>query len=696
MAGVGGLRVPGRAGIPLVVASVLLALLPGTTARAAGLQDRISGPDREGTAIALSQSAFASAPAAVLAVSSAPADALSAAPLAVAVGGPVLLNPTALLRADVAAEIERLGATTLYLMGGTAALSADVEDDLAARFPSADIVRLAGADRYETAALAADVVVSIWGVQRVLVALGDHPVPSRAWPDALGAGVLAGYAQRPILLVAPDRVPTATQAWVDGNEPSGVTVIGGTAAISAEIASSLGADERLGGTDRYDTARLVAEAASAHGADLDDLLLATGRNFPDGLAAGPAAVATGRGLLLVDGADLDGSPATRRFLDARSGSITGLTMVGGSAAVSRGTAMQAYTEVVGIDGLSLQTETIHSGGDTYMALGWVGTTMYAAERDGRLYRIDPGGGRTLALDIRNRVRTNGERGFLGFAFHPQDAGRLFVHYSRASDGATVLSEFTGAAEEVLVVQSQPASNHNGGDLHFGPDGLLYLALGDGGGSNDQYGHGQDTASRLGAVLRYDVSTPGVARPATGNPFIGTGGNDAIWAYGLRNPYRGLAWDTITGTLWLADVGQGDYEEVNAVPASAAGVNYGWSIREGAHCFRSASCTTTGLTDPVFEYATHVDGTCSVIGGAVLRGNDDVAPAGRYTLAALHGHYFFSDFCERTLRSFALRDGTVVELRDWLSLSGNPYAIAVHDGAVYVSTGDADHRVAVAP
>jgi glucose/arabinose dehydrogenase len=199
---------------------------------------------------------------------------------------------------------------------------------------------------------------------------------------------------------------------------------------------------------------------------------------------------------------------------------------------------------------------------------------------------------------------------------------------------------------------QPDSNHNGGQIAFGPDGMLHIAMGDGGGGGDPQNHGQTLSTLLGALLRIDVRTLPYAVPAD-NPFAGSvNERPEIWGYGLRNPWR-FSFDHTAGNIYIADVGQGQWEEVNAEPADDAAVNYGWRIMEGAHCYNASSCNQAGLTLPVHEYS-HAEG-CSVTGGYVYRGDD---------LAGLDGHYFYSDFCSGFLRSFRLAGGSATDHREW--------------------------------
>ncbi len=252
---------------------------------------------------------------------------------------------------------------------------------------------------------------------------------------------------------------------------------------------------------------------------------------------------------------------------------------------------------------------------------------------------------TVFLDIDDRVRAGGEQGLLGLAFHPDYAtnGRLFVHYT-GSDGRTVVSEFSRdgadplaadpASERVLLEESQPFGNHNGGKIAFGPDGRLYIGLGDGGSSNDPRGNGQDTSTLLGAVLRIDVDdVPSGADYGipSDNPFASGGGAPEIYAYGIRNPWK-FSFDAETGDLWLGDVGQGRWEEINRI---RRGGNYGWVRTEGPDCYRS-TCDLSDYEAPVFSYPhdNSDQGGFSITGGFVYRGSD---------VAGLAGAYLYADF-----------------------------------------------------
>ena len=271
--------------------------------------------------------------------------------------------------------------------------------------------------------------------------------------------------------------------------------------------------------------------------------------------------------------------------------------------------------------------------------------LFVVEQRGVIVAVSestPGEAATF-LDISDRVNRGGsEEGLLGLAFDPAFAenGRFFVYYSAAGPRRSVLSRFErlgdGAnpdSELVILEIEQPFRNHNGGMIAFGPDGHLYVALGDGGSAGDPRGNGQDPSTLLGSVLRIDVRNASEAQPYVAppdNPFASDGrGRPEVWAYGMRNPWR-FSFDRETGELWAGDVGQGEFEEIGIV---RAGANYGWNTMEGAHCFERSVCDQSGLTLPVAEYS-HAQG-CSVTGGYVYRGS---------AVPSLAGWYVYGDFC----------------------------------------------------
>ena len=271
----------------------------------------------------------------------------------------------------------------------------------------------------------------------------------------------------------------------------------------------------------------------------------------------------------------------------------------------------------------------------------------------------------IFLDISDRVSEEGkEEGLLGLAFDPHfsENGFFYVYYSAAGPRRSVLSRFSTRldnpnvasldSELVILEVEQPFRNHNGGQLAFGPEGFLYIGLGDGGQADDPMGNGQNEGSLLGSILRLDVdgaSENSRYRIPASNPFVGMyGARQEIWAYGLRNPWR-FSFDTATGQLWAGDVGQNLWEEINLI---RKGLNYGWNTMEGFHCFRpNTSCDEAGLEIPVFEYPNGMD--CSVIGGYVYRAT---------RLPDLYGVYLYADYCSGKIWGLRYDDGSVIEHR----------------------------------
>ncbi len=331
----------------------------------------------------------------------------------------------------------------------------------------------------------------------------------------------------------------------------------------------------------------------------------------------------------------------------------------------------ALTPVV--EGLTQPLHVTHAGDGS--------GRLFVVEKAGTIRVVDNG---TLAptpfLSITDRVGSSGsEQGLLSVAFPPDygSKGYFYVDYTDV-DGDTVVSRFhldnpdvaDPSSEQVILTVEQPYANHNGGQLAFGPEGYLYIGLGDGGSGGDPQGHGQNPATLLGNILRIDVEPhtvsfsvthrvycPLAISPAQGgnglayripptNPFTQTADyRDEIWAWGLRNPWR-FSFDRDTSDLYIGDVGQGAYEEIDYQPAaSTGGENYGWAIMEGTHCYPSAPCDATGLTLPVAEYG-HDQG-CSVTGGVVYRGPDP----------DLQGFYFYGDYCSGRIWGRVKENGT---------------------------------------
>lgn len=332
---------------------------------------------------------------------------------------------------------------------------------------------------------------------------------------------------------------------------------------------------------------------------------------------------------------------------------------------------------------SLRLERVFEGaGDfsepTNLAQPLAGGPLYLAERRGRLWvwtPDDPAGGGRRLLDWQGKIRSSSqEEGLLGLAFDPQFGrnGHFYLHYSASGPQRSVVARLTlrdgqvsDGSELILLEVAQPYPNHNGGQLAFGPDGQLYIALGDGGAAGDPHHHGQNPATLLGAILRLEVSqaTPETPyRIPADNPFAGfDGARGEIWAYGLRNPWR-FSFDRQTGQLWAGDVGQNAWEEVDLIER---GGNYGWAALEGNHCFRpAAGCVAEGRIAPVAEYPLG-GGVCSVIGGYVYRGP---------SIPALHGVYVYGDYCS----------GEIYGLRydyDGQRLTAGPQTLAATGGRI---------------
>lgn len=306
-------------------------------------------------------------------------------------------------------------------------------------------------------------------------------------------------------------------------------------------------------------------------------------------------------------------------------------------------------------------------------------TLYLAERAGTVHPFTGDAVGEPVVDVSGTTTVDSERGLLGIAFSAD--GREF--YTSYTDGAgdSVLAAYPvdgdgrvdGETQRTVMTVSQPRANHNGGDVRVGPDGLVYWALGDGGGGGDPDGAGQDLGTRLGALLRIDPQAADPYGVPSDNPFTDTdGARPEIWAYGLRNPWR-FAFDHDAGHLWIADVGQNTREEINRVPTDLAGANYGWNLMEGTLSF--AGDAPDDHVPPVHEYDTSRS-RCSITGGAVYRGS---------RIPELTGAYLFSDFCEGVVRAILVDgDGQVLDEANLLDTGGGIVAFVEDaDGELYV-------------
>jgi len=341
---------------------------------------------------------------------------------------------------------------------------------------------------------------------------------------------------------------------------------------------------------------------------------------------------------------------------------------------------------------------------------------YADREDSRLFVVQQNGliriiqdGNLLEepfLNIRDRVGAEAnEQGLLSVAFHPQytQNGYFYVNYTNLEFNTTV-SRFhvspdnpnlaDPASEEILLTVEQPYANHNGGLVKFGPDGYLYIGMGDGGSQGDPQNRAQNGRVLLGKILRIDVDASADSPygiPAS-NPFVADDNyRNEIWAVGVRNPWR-FSFDRETGDLFVADVGQNLWEEVNFRPmTSTGGENYGWNLLEGTHCYQRENCDTTGLILPVFEY-DHSQG-CAVTGGYVYRGQQ---------FPPLRGNYFLADYCTGFIwRLFPLADGTwdtakVLESGHIISsfgegANGELYIVDINNGIYQIQSVDAGNE-----
>ncbi|MGW0646333.1 PQQ-dependent sugar dehydrogenase [Streptomyces badius] len=306
-------------------------------------------------------------------------------------------------------------------------------------------------------------------------------------------------------------------------------------------------------------------------------------------------------------------------------------------------------------------------------------TVWIAERAGSVRVLDDSGLGEPVLDISDETTTDGERGLLGVAFD-KTFTHFYISYTDL-EGTSTIDEFAVEGGQLrtdtrrtVLTQTQPYANHNGGDIKFGPDGYLYIALGDGGSGGDPHGNGQELGTLLGKLLRIDPSGGDPYAIPADNPFVDdANAKGEIWAYGLRNPWR-FSFDAGTGDLLIGDVGQSDWEEIDRAPAdSEGGENYGWASMEGTHPFRGGT-EPANHVPPVYEYDRTGLG-CSVTGGFVYRGD---------ALPDLRGSYVFSDYCDGTLRTLQLENGEVTGVGD-LGVSGGEVISFVEggDGELYV-------------
>jgi glucose/arabinose dehydrogenase len=361
---------------------------------------------------------------------------------------------------------------------------------------------------------------------------------------------------------------------------------------------------------------------------------------------------------------------TRKLLLSIVLALTAACGGGGGSAGSTATPLPAPTPTPTPVTLALRQVASGLDNPVFLTAPAGDQRQFIVERAGRIRIMQQGLLLALPfLDISARVSTAGEGGLLSMAFHPQFAtnGQYFIYYSdtvgdivverRKVSGNPNMSDPTSALE-IIRIAHPGFTNHYGGLVAFGPDGYLYLGTGDGGGAGDPPRNAQNLDRLLGKLLRLDVGAATAGAPyaiPAANPFAGQAGKRGeIWAYGLRNPWR----FTFDGSrLVIADVGQDRREEVDVNAVSQGGLNYGWNILEGTRCYNAASCDSTGLTAPAYEYdhgEANANG-CSITGGYVYRG---------VAIPELAGQYFFSDYCAGFLKSFAASGASVLDVKDW--------------------------------
>jgi glucose/arabinose dehydrogenase len=385
------------------------------------------------------------------------------------------------------------------------------------------------------------------------------------------------------------------------------------------------------------TVQLTAAAQDAGGAVLE------GRTFEWASSDAGTASVSPAGFVI-------GLAEGQAQITATTGGITGALPI----AVTSGPSPQPVT-------LALQEIATGLQFPTYLTSPPGDARLFVLEKDGVIRLVKAGALlETPFLDLSRQVSTGAEQGLLGLAFYPDFAtsGRFVVHYTDRSDASRISlfrvsadpDRADPASESSILVVTRPGTAHNGGQVLFGPDGMLYIGLGDGDDSDG--GRGQSLRDLLAAILRVDVSSGAAYAVPPDNPFVSDpAARPEIWSYGLRNPWR-FSFDRATGDLYIGDVGEGRYEEVNYATSSEGagrGVNYGWSRMEGPRCLGRSDCDQTGLTLPVLEY-DHTSG-CSIIGGYVYRGA---------AIPGLQGTYFYADFCGGWVKSFRISAGLPTE------------------------------------
>jgi glucose/arabinose dehydrogenase len=394
--------------------------------------------------------------------------------------------------------------------------------------------------------------------------------------------------------------------------------------------------------------------------------------------------------------DWSSSNTAVAMVDAATGLVTGVS-AGGPVTITATSEGKTGTSSITVTNLTIRaTPFITSGlsAPVFLAQPLNDGRIFVVEQAGRIRVVRDGVLQsTPFLDITAKVNFSGERGLLSVGFHPlYAANRHFYVYFTGLSGEIRIERFTTTADpgvadptsEKLIFTTPHAdfSNHNGGLVAFGLDGMLYAAFGDGGSAGDPLGNGQNFNAYLGGMIRIDVDHGDPYSIPSDNPFVGQANRrPELWAKGLRNPWR-FAFDPPTGLLFIADVGQAQREEVNSVPAIQGGLNYGWNVMEGFSCFNAATCNQAGLQLPILDYSH--SGACSVTGGYVYRGT---------AMPAVRGHYFYSDFCGGWVRSLRVQNGVAVDQKDWgVALSSVTSFGQDAGGELYITAGNSIYKL----
>lgn len=668
-----------------VASGVLAALLLGTALTASGAvaQDDIRvGDDVDPirAAIAINQ-AKADAPAyagpskiAVIGRSDVFADNLAATALAGSDGVLLLTDggPAASLPDEVLDELQRTMAAgqcqdgqgpTVFLAGGTQAVSVAAQEQLdQTRFC---VTRLSGPSRIETAIAVAQAVPD--PSSTVLLARADD------WADAGAIGSYAAASGSRVLVTSSEELHPLVAAALQQMAPERIVVLGGTAALSPEVeqaAKMIAPTQRVQGPARDGTAVAIATQLGGQRAS-GDVALADGYDDQAWtyLFAGAGLAALRDMPVLYTQDDLP-TPATQAYLDNVQPTLILRIGPAQEPAPDLGDVDVALQPVARLQSplmLKVRPET---------------GELWVVQREGQILALT-GTEQREVLDISATVGTTGEGGLLGLAFDPP--GQILYTSSTDTDGNSVIDAFDvvgdvvdAATRRQLLQVDQPAANHNGGDLQWGPDGYLWWSLGDGGGGNDKFGNGQDPSTLLASLVRIDPAGDPYAIPPD-NPFAdGAGGAEEVWAYGLRNPFR-FDFDDVTGDLYIADVGQSEVEEIDYVASgTGAGSNFGWSVFEGTRRFRDGE--VANHVPPVWE-EYHTDGNCSITGGVVYRGQ---------AIPDLDGAYLYSDFCTASIRAILVTDGQVSQAVDLGVAVERPVGFGTDaDGEVYVLSNRGD-------